>query len=101
MSRQQRIESILTNNFSNNYCDVLNESHMHSRGEDSHFKVVVVSDAFNGLRAVARHQKVYALFQDEFATGLHALTLHLFTPEEWQQSQSVPDSPTCRGGGKF
>lgn len=101
MSRQQRIETRLQQAFVSDSIEVINESHHHSRGEDSHFKVVMVSAAFEGLRAVARHQKVYALFQDEFAGGLHALTLHLFTPEEWQKTNSVPDSPSCRGGGKF
>ena len=39
---------------------VEDESHMHSRGKESHFKVVLVSAAFEGVRQVQRHQKVYA-----------------------------------------
>ena len=100
MSRQQRIEEHLKSGFSQLYLEVLNESHNHSAGNDTHFKLVVVSADFAGLRAVARHQKVYALMADEMAQGLHALALHLYTPEEWAESGAAPDSPACRGGSK-
>ncbi len=100
MSRQQLIESRLQQAFPLQYLDVLNESHNHSAGQDTHFKLVVVSDAFAGLRPVARHQKVYALLQDEMARGLHALALHLYTPDEWAATGVAPESPACRGGSK-
>ncbi|MDP2228601.1 MAG: BolA/IbaG family iron-sulfur metabolism protein [Moraxellaceae bacterium] len=100
MSRQQLIEARLREAFAPLHLDVLNESHLHSRGQETHYKVVLASDAFAGLRAVARHQKVYALLQDEMTLGLHALALHLFTPDEWAAAAAVPESPTCRGGSK-
>lgn len=80
------------------HLQVINESHMHSVPENSetHFKVVLVSESFAKQRAVQRHQKVYALLADELAGPVHALALHLYTPEEWQ-GQS-PDSPNCMGG---
>lgn len=73
------------------------ESHMHSRGKESHFKVVVVSQAFDGVRKVQRHQKVYAALGD-LMQQLHALAVHAFSPDEWQAEQAIPDSPHCRGG---
>jgi BolA protein len=100
MSRQQRIEACLRQGFSPLHVDVLNESHNHSAGTDTHFKVIVVSDVFEGLRAVARHQKVYAVMADELAGGLHALALHLYTPAEWEAVAAAPESPACRGGSK-
>jgi len=44
--------------FQPHFATVENESHMHSsgRGADSHFKLVIVSDAFEGMRKVQRHQ---------------------------------------------
>ncbi|WP_370978342.1 BolA family protein [Agaribacterium sp. ZY112] len=76
-----------------------NESHMHSGpATESHFKLTCVSLAFEGLNRVKRHQKVYALLGAEFDQGLHALALHLFSPEEWALKQTVPASPTCQGG---
>lgn len=100
MSRQTLIESRLQQALPLTHLEVLNESHRHSAGEDTHFKVVAVSAAFAGLRAVARHQRIYALLQDEMQRGLHALALHLYTPEEWTAAGMAPDSPACRGGSK-
>jgi len=78
-----------------------NESHMHSGpATDSHFKVTLVSDAFTGVRTVARHQKVYGILAEELQGPVHALALHLYTPEEWNKTTSVPDSPQCLGGSK-
>ncbi len=82
---------------------VVNESHMHSvpPNSETHFKVTLVSDGFEGVRKVARHQKVYAALAAELAGPVHALALHTYTPEEWQQRQeSAPDSPDCLGGSK-
>jgi BolA protein len=81
-------------------CELVNESHMHAGpATDSHFKLTLVSDAFDGKRAVARHQLVYGLLADELAGPVHALALHLYTPQEWHASATVPDSPNCRGAG--
>lgn len=78
-----------------------NESHMHNvaDGAESHFRLVVVSDDFDGLPLVRRHQCVYALLSDELAGGVHALAMHTFTPQEWQaRGGAAQVSPACRGG---
>lgn len=80
------------------HLDVLDESHMHSRGQETHYKAVIVSAQFAGLNAVKRHQRVYATL-GELMGQVHALALHTFTPEEWA-AVVVPASPTCRGGSK-
>ncbi|WP_134447897.1 BolA family protein, partial [Pseudomonas aeruginosa] len=93
MSMRDRIQTALQP-LDPQHVEVLDESHMHSRGLETHFKVVLVSPQFAGLNAVKRHQKVYATLgglMGEF----HALALHTFTPEEWSQA-AVPASPTCR-----
>jgi len=77
-----------------------NESHMHAGPRtDSHFKLVVVASAFQGLGKVKRHQLLYKLLADELQGPVHALALHLFTPEEWCQ-QAIPDSPLCASKNK-
>ena len=85
------------------YLEVENESHQHSvpPGSETHFKVVLVSAAFEGKRSVARHQQVYTVLAEELTGGVHALALHTFTPAEWaQRAAHAPDSPACMGGGK-
>ncbi|WP_079201492.1 BolA family transcriptional regulator [Pseudomonas sp. CC6-YY-74] len=81
------------------HLEVLDESHMHSRGLETHYKAVIVSLAFAGLNAVKRHQKVYASL-GELMSQVHALALHTYTPEEWAQQGTAPNSPTCKGGSK-
>ncbi len=76
---------------------IVNESSGHGGyypGKESHFKVTIVSRAFDGLRAVQRHQKVYAVAGDLLSPGMiHALAIHAYALDEWQ-GQS-PDSPEC------
>ncbi|MGG5874018.1 BolA family protein [Pseudomonas peli] len=79
------------------HLDVLDESHMHSRGLETHYKAVIVSEQFAGLNAVKRHQKVYAAV-GELMGQIHALALHTYTPDEWSQQGVAPASPTCKGG---
>lgn len=98
MSMRDRIQTAL-GALEPQHLDVLDESHMHSRGQETHYKAVVVSPVFAGLNAVKRHQKVYATLGDLMGQ-LHALALHTYTPEEWAQQGHAPDSPTCRGGSK-
>lgn len=103
MSIESEIRSRITNTFSPTYIELVNESHMHSVPENSetHFKLVLVCDEFEGMRKVARHQKIYALTSDLMEKGLHALALHLFTEAEWQtQQHSSLSSPNCMGGSK-
>ncbi|WP_160287835.1 BolA family protein [Pseudomonas knackmussii] len=98
MSMRERIQTAL-GTLEPQHLEVLDESHMHSRGLETHFKAVVVSPQFAGLNAVKRHQKVYATL-GELMGQFHALALHTYTPEEWAEQGAAPDSPTCRGGSK-
>lgn len=84
------------------HLEVVNESHMHSvpANSETHFKVVVVSDDFEGKRSVARHQLIYKELAEEMAGPVHALALHTYTPTEWEVRQKAPDSPNCLGGSK-
>ena len=99
---QTAIESKLAQHLAPQHLEVLNESHMHSvpPNSETHFKAVIVSDAFSGKRKVARHQQIYALLKEELEGPVHALAMHLFTPQEWQENSTVQASPTCQGGSK-
>jgi BolA protein len=98
MSMQQKIEQSLAA-LAPQHLSVLDESHMHSRGLETHYKAVLVSEQFEGLNSVKRHQKVYATL-GELMGQVHALALHTYTPDEWQKVGVAPASPTCAGGSK-
>ncbi|MDO3388197.1 BolA/IbaG family iron-sulfur metabolism protein [Gilvimarinus sp. SDUM040013] len=97
---QTSIEHELKQQFSPVLLTVENESHMHSvpPNSETHFKVTLVSDQFEGKRSVQRHQAVYAVLAEQMAGPVHALALHTYTPAEWRSAQ-VPESPNCLGGG--
>jgi stress-induced morphogen len=100
---QQEIEQQLTQQLSPVFLDVANESNQHSvpPNSETHFRVVVVSGSFDGKRKVARHQQVYAVLAPQLEGPVHALALHTYTPQEWQQrQQEAPESPQCLGGSK-
>ena len=58
MSKLFAIENTLQAALQPVHLQVLDESHMHSRGQETHYKAVIVSEQFDGLNAVKRHQKV-------------------------------------------
>lgn len=102
MSIQQQIENHLTEQLTPSYLEVNNESDQHSvpANSETHFRVVVVSDSFEGQRSVARHQQVYRALAEELAGPVHALALHTYTAGEWSERQVAPESPECLGGSK-
>ncbi len=101
MSVVARIEDKVHQALQPDYLQVINESHNHSRGQDTHFRLVVVTDTFDGERLPTRHRRLYQILDDELKNGVHALTMHTYTNAEWQKKgEQVAASPACRGGSK-
>lgn len=102
MSTQQRIHDKLVDALAPAVLEVVNESHMHSGpATESHFKVVVVAQAFDGVALVQRHRRVNETLADELKSGVHALSIHAYTPRQWtERGEQIPRSPPCRGGSK-
>jgi BolA protein len=85
------------------HLDVENESRMHNvpPGSETHFKVLIVSDGFEGLGLVDRHRRVQDALRDELRSGLHALTIRALTPAQWEKEGAAGfQSPPCLGGSK-
>ncbi len=103
MSIQTQIEDKIRSAMQPEFLEVLNESHMHNvpPGSESHFKVTVVSDRFNGKMLIARHRQINGILAEELNGRIHALALHTLTPDEYfEKAGKVVDSPLCMGGGK-
>jgi acid stress-induced BolA-like protein IbaG/YrbA len=59
-------------------------SHLELEGDGRHWYATVVSAEFEGKRAIARHQRVYATLGDRMKNDeVHALSMKVFTPAEW------------------
>ena len=102
-TRLQRIEETIASALTLSYLDVADESSGHNvpAGAESHFKVTAVSAVFAGESRINRHRRINALLEREFAAGMHACALHLYSDEEWQQRNSLaPQSPACAGASK-
>ncbi|MCE9677960.1 BolA/IbaG family iron-sulfur metabolism protein [Shewanella sp. AS1] len=99
MSVEQNIYEKLNAALFPAHLEVINESDNHHvpPNSESHFKVIVVSEQFEGKRLIARHRSVNELLSHELQNGVHALSMHTFTPGEWQAEMDVPVSPKCRG----
>ena len=103
MSIQSTIETKIKESLAPIHLEVLNESSQHNvpPGSESHFKVTVVSDEFDGKMLVARHRIINKLLAEELSGSIHALAMHTFTPSEWtEKNQQAPKSPPCLGGAK-
>lgn len=103
MARHDRIHDALVAHFAPLELEVVDESANHSvpRGSESHFKVVIVSPAFEDQAVIARHRAVHAALAEELAAGLHALSIHAWSPAQWlARGGQIPASPPCLGGSK-
>lgn len=71
--------------------EIVNQSHLHAghAGDngsgESHFKVTVVSEAFNGKGRVERQRMIYNLLESEMNGQIHALSLKAIAQDEYNK----------------
>ncbi|MBB6091922.1 BolA protein [Povalibacter uvarum] len=87
MTRVERIRAQLRANLNTDEIELIDDSHLHAghagaRDGRGHFRVRVVSEDFEGLRTVQRHQLVYRSLGDLMQTDIHALGISALTPAE-------------------
>lgn len=87
-TRAERLETLLRTAFTPAVLRIVDDSARHAghagarpQGE-THYSVLVVSNTFRDMSRVARSRAVHDALGGEFASGLHALSLTLRTPEE-------------------
>ena len=93
---QDAIRTKLTAAFAPERLAIIDESHLHAghnhEGSDhhagfngsgeTHFRVRLVSAAFEGQSRLARHRAVNGVLKDELAAGVHALAIEAAAPGE-------------------
>ena len=89
---KDKIKNLLENALQPDHIQVEDESHRHRNHAEAqkhgggHFKVCIVSAAFDGQPQLARHRAVYAAAQPLIDAGaIHALRIKARTPQEWSQ----------------
>lgn len=61
-------------------CDYLDVT-----GDGRHFEAIVVSESFNNQSRINRHRLIYAALGDRMKEEVHALSMKLYTNEEWSR----------------
>ena len=85
---RQAITKKLNEAFAPESLDVIDESHLHAGhaghrpGGETHFRVYIVSPAFEGKSRIDRHRMINQVLADELAAGMHALALKAQAPGE-------------------
>ena len=92
MSVEKTIKHTITNKlreaFSPESLEVSDESHLHEGhaghrpGGETHFRVYIVSQAFQGKSRIERHRMINAILAPELAGPVHALAIKAHTPGE-------------------
>jgi stress-induced morphogen len=86
-NRVRQIEDRLVESFAPQELLVKDQSHLHAghagaQDGRGHYDVRIVSKAFEGQPALARHRMVYKALGELMETDIHALKIHARTPDE-------------------
>ena len=88
MSVAESISKKLAAAFPESLVEIKDESHLHAghagarEGGESHFRVAIISDKFEGMNRVARQRLVNATLKAELDGPVHALAMTTLTPDE-------------------
>jgi BolA protein len=88
MTAKDNITKKLREAFLPESLDVTDESHLHEGhsghrpGGETHFRVYIVSPAFEGKSRIERHRMINTLLAPELAGSVHALAIKAHAPGE-------------------
>lgn len=96
MNIESQFKDKINRVFSPSYLKIENESYKHSVPKDSetHFLAVIVSEKFEGLSRIKRHQLVYSELA-ELIKKIHAFSMKTLTSTEADQQGVGHSSPDC------
>ena len=85
--RAEMVRERLFQDLGAEFVEVDDQSHLHAGHSGaaagvSHFEVVVVSKAFEGLATLARHRLVYQAMGHAMTQAIHALSIKAYAPGE-------------------
>ena len=79
-ARAEKIRALLTDCFEPSHLEIIDESHLHAGHEGAksgkgHFRIVITSKRFAGVRPLERHRLVYEALGQLMETDIHALSI--------------------------
>ena len=86
-NRSEMVRKYLYQDLGADFVEVDDQSHLHvghsgAAAGGSHFEVLVISKAFEGLATLARHRLVYQALGDAMTQDIHALSIKAYAPNE-------------------
>ena len=73
----EQIETLIANHISCEFLQVISD-------DNTHFESTIVAQSFNGKSRIQRHRLVYAALGKHMESDIHALSMKLYTPEEYK-----------------
>ena len=86
MSVRDQIAEKLSVKFAPSHLEVIDESEKHRghggyrEGGETHFRVRIASEKFDGMTRVAQHRAVMETVDAELKAGVHALAIEVMRP---------------------
>ena len=84
------IKNRIIENLTSAKVEIIDQSQQHAGHGDpnkgSHFNAIIISDDFDGLNLVQRHQRVYKILGNDMGRRIHAFSMKTFTTQEFSNS---------------
>lgn len=89
MTTIELIEQRLRERLAPTHLELLDDSAKHAghRGATSaggHYRLIIVSEEFEGRSLIERHRLVNEAVRDLFGPKIHALSMRTLTPDQWE-----------------
>ena len=81
----QEIKTLIENGLTDATVEIFSE-------DNTHYAALVVSKAFEGKRAIARHQMIYQCLGSLMGNEIHAMSIRAHTPEEWAELRDAENN---------
>lgn len=74
----EEIKTLIENGLDDANVEVFSE-------DNTHYAALIVTKAFEGKRAIARHQMIYQCLGSLMGNEIHAMSIRAHTPAEWAE----------------
>ena len=86
---KNKIEELIKSNLNIikiSIADFSNEHKSHSTYDGGgHYQAIIISNDFEGLSLLERHQKIYSILGDLMTNEIHAFSMKTYTNSEFQK----------------
>jgi BolA protein len=93
-ARLERIRARLQQSLEPIHLELFDDSAAHAghagarQSGGGHFSAIIVTESFAGQSLVARHQRVYQALGDLMQTDIHAFSMKVYAPDEFDRIEN-------------